>query len=371
MYTQVFTSSRPLRPASLWLVALGATALIVGFGIFATTARAQGSATFLSFDVPGAKFTSPESINSKGEISGWWSIVDYFDQPQGFVRDKCGVITVFNVPGAKETFDQFPQSINSHGDSVGGWFGTSPWPQPYLRRWDGTITSSLVPFATTSTAESINDREEILGTYSAPDGTAGGFVRDAHGRLQPFNVAGATGLSPQSINNRGVSVGSWSQGPDPTVFHGFIRDQAGAIKSFDVAGAVATYPGSINDKGQITGSWNARSSPMQGFVRNPDGSVTTFAVSGAGITYAQSINNRGEIVGYWFDAQTNFHGFVREPGGEIIPFDAPGAVSTGAASINDEGEIAGFYYDSANVLHGFIRIPSGREDARSDCSRHP
>jgi uncharacterized membrane protein len=354
----------------LRVITLASVGLMAALCTATTTTYAHDSIVFIVFDVPGAKFTSPASINDRGEIVGWWSSVGYLDQPHGFVRDRCGTITSFDVPGATATDVLFHQSINREGDSVGIWYGRSGEPGGFLRHRNGKITSSLVPGAATSSADSINDRGDVLGTFSDPDGTSAGFVRDEHGTVTPFNVPGAAALIPQSINNRGTSAGNWSENPDSNFFHGFVRDKTGSTTSFDVPGAMATYPASINDKGQIVGSWSATLFAFHGFLRDSDGTITLFDVAGAAATNPSSINDKGEIAGYWNDPATSHaHGFVRHVDGTVTLFDAPGAVLTIAASINAHGEIAGEYYDNANVLHGFVRVPSHREESREDCDR--
>src|ERR1700730_1468888 len=165
------------------VIALASVCLIAALCTSTTTTYAHDSISFITFEVSNSKFTNPASINDRGEIVGWWSNVGYLQQPQGFVRDRCGTITSFHVQGATETEVLFPQSINREGDSVGIWSGPSGFPGSFLRRRDGTITSLLVPGAATSTAESINDRSDILGTYSHPEGTTAGFVRDEHGTV--------------------------------------------------------------------------------------------------------------------------------------------------------------------------------------------
>jgi hypothetical protein len=117
-------SSVVLASRKSGIIGLALAGLTIELGVVTTAAYAQDSASFVSFEVTGAKFTSPESINNKGEIVGWWSSVGYLDQPQGFVRDACGTILSFNVPNAVATYVLFPPSINRQGDSVGDWYGS-------------------------------------------------------------------------------------------------------------------------------------------------------------------------------------------------------------------------------------------------------
>jgi len=52
--------------------------------------------SFITFDVTGAAFgTFPSGINSKGAITGWYSLTGFPDS-HGFVRGANGAITAFD-----------------------------------------------------------------------------------------------------------------------------------------------------------------------------------------------------------------------------------------------------------------------------------
>src|SRR6516165_1393891 len=59
--------------------------------------------------------------------------------------------------------------------------------------------------------------------------------------------------------------------------------------TFDVPGAIGTYPTSINQSGQIAGQW-WDSGTGHSFLRNTDGSIVPFDPSGAYWSTATSIN---------------------------------------------------------------------------------
>jgi hypothetical protein len=65
------------------------------------------------FTVPGASETYPWAINSKGEITGFAATV-----PQAFVRSASGHITTFAVDG----YQAFPYAINMGGVVVGKYY---------------------------------------------------------------------------------------------------------------------------------------------------------------------------------------------------------------------------------------------------------
>lgn len=77
--------------------------------------------TFTSFDVPGAVFVVPASINSVGEIVGTTSYTG-----GGFLREPDGIITMLYGPGS---IDLSPAAINDEG-TIAGFF----WAQ-WERYW--------------------------------------------------------------------------------------------------------------------------------------------------------------------------------------------------------------------------------------------
>jgi hypothetical protein len=177
---------------------------LAGLAGMAVNTYAQAPATIVSFDVPGAKFTSPASINKKGDIVGWWSSVGYGEQEQGFVRDRCGKIASFAVPDSIATD---PLSINDRGEIVGDWFPRAGGPPTdFVRHDDGSFTYFNVPGTGSTYVVSINDKGEIFGSWGNVDGTTGGFVRRKDGDFETFIIPGATFFILDQINNRGALV---------------------------------------------------------------------------------------------------------------------------------------------------------------------
>ena len=60
------------------------------------SASAQES-TFITFDPPGSVETIPNSMNSRGEITGYYFDGNIF---HGFLRSPHGTFTTFDFPGA-------------------------------------------------------------------------------------------------------------------------------------------------------------------------------------------------------------------------------------------------------------------------------
>jgi probable HAF family extracellular repeat protein len=87
----------------------------------------------------------------------------------------------------------------------------------------GSFTPLDVPDATSTTAEGINARGQIVGSYT----TGTGFPFQSHGFLfeegafTPLDVPDATSTTPTGINARGQIVGTFRAG-NGAIVHGFL-----------------------------------------------------------------------------------------------------------------------------------------------------
>src|SRR5271163_3321001 len=79
----------------------------------------------------------------------------------------------------------------------------------------------------------------------------------------------------------------------------FARESPNLFNTFQVPGALGTYPMSINDSETVTGYYTEPAGTQGGFVRSADGAVETFQVPGSILTEPVGINSAGEVVGYY------------------------------------------------------------------------
>src|SRR5437879_3679497 len=112
-----------------------------------------------------------------------------------------------------------------------------------------TVTTIDVPGAGGTSANGINGRGQIVGTYYA-GGIEHGFLLDS-GTFTTIDVPGARYTRLNGINGRGQIVGYYF-GDEPG--HGFLLD-SGTFTTIDFPGAGATKPFGINDRGQIVGEY--------------------------------------------------------------------------------------------------------------------
>jgi probable HAF family extracellular repeat protein len=180
------------------------------------------------------------------------------------------------------------------------------------------------------------------------------------GRYTPLDAVDGLTTAHTGINNRGQLVGSFS--PDRATLRGFVRDERGSYTTFDAASGVITHALDINDRGTAVGSYGV--TEVRGFVRKPNGAVTTIDVPGASSTFVAGINDRDQVVGSYVDADGREHGFLLERGQMTVidhpdAPDNPAATNTAAVDLNDRGQIVGFYADASGTYHGY-RYDKGR-----------
>jgi len=164
---------------------------------------------FIAFDPPNSYGTFPGSINDDGKVAGVFYDASQAPKLRGFVRDRRGGITVFDVPNASP-FGTTVLSINTGGD-VAGWFAD----------------------------------------MSTPFSEVHGFVRDRKGKITVFDPPNSGGTFAQSLNAGGDVAGYFIDRQNQ--WRGFVRDSKGKITAIDPPNSSYTQAININDGGDVAG----------------------------------------------------------------------------------------------------------------------
>src|SRR5204863_3633093 len=143
--------------------------------------------------------TRAYAINPSGEITGFFT--DSTNVAHGYVRSNQGVITVFDAPGAgtgpgEGTFPFSPLIINPKGAISGYYVDSSGVRHGFLRDKIGTITTFDVLGAGTSPGQgtfgyAISQTGAITGYYYDSANVGHGFLRDRNGIITTFDVPGS------------------------------------------------------------------------------------------------------------------------------------------------------------------------------------
>ena len=272
-----------------------------------------------------------------------------------------------DVPDATTTT---ANGINARGDIVGSFVDANGANHGFLLR-KGVFSAIDFPSASFTAARAINARGDIVGRFDDASGNQHGYVlRDAH--FTQIDYPGASTTTARGINNAGDITGRHfdSAGNE----NGFIL-QDGVFHNVRVPKSVTPlHPCStdvwmVMDNGTVAvGDFCTDvDSGIHGYIRNKAGDfqIVDFPRSGAPCSALRWINERGDIVGVYantLDDCDNFltHGFLLQQG-KYIPFDVPRATFTFVFAIDDDGEIVGNYTDKNGDVHGFKAIPNNEQ----------
>jgi hypothetical protein len=227
----------------------------------------------------------------------------------------------------------------------------------------GTFITFDVPGAQGTFPASINPAGDITGSYSDANGLGHSFVRSSNGTVTTFDVPGGTSSGGGAINPAGTVAGSYVYLNDPnSVPHLYLRTRNDAFSTFDVPGNIVLFflSESINPAGAITGTYFDDNFVSHGFLRASDGSIATIDAPGADTnpndfpngTLAVSINPEGVILGIYADTNRNNHGYLRAADGTFGTFDPPGPINAFLAAFGAEGPIPNLYMNPQGVITG-------------------
>ena len=253
---------------------------IIGFSRDANDVRhgfvRSRDGSFTSFDAPGAgtaafQGTRAYATNPSGTITGFF--IDSVNAFHGYVRSNQGVITVFDAPGAgtgpfQGTFPFSPLIMNPNG-AITGWSTDSALvSHGFLRDRNGAFTTFDVPGAGTESAPvRFPSRSAKVGR--SRDSTLTGPMRttvscEIRGASSPHTMFRAPARAPArvllagALTPNGTIMGNYFDADN--LSHGFLMERNGVFTTFDApdAGNVpgsfqGTYPFGINTNGAITG----------------------------------------------------------------------------------------------------------------------
>lgn len=317
--------------------------------------------------VPG-DFEDVSLVLTNVTVGDVWMDADYSLIPAS-TRAGGYEFASFDVPNARWTV---PLGINTAGQVV----GDANFPPPIgmgeaysaFLRSGGVFSTFTFPGSTSSEANGVNDRGQIVGTYGIQGAGFRGFLTTtaAFGTTTLIDVPGAVGTVLGDINEAGDIVGMYDSGGNNP--HGFLRTAGGSFVTLDYPGAVHTWAYGNNDLSQIAGNWRVANGGVfspgtHAWIRASPGQFMSFDVPLAAATIATGINGAGQVTGSFLDANGRQHGYLRDAAGAFTPIDVLGSIYTEARNISNAGHITGTWQDSAGqstgIYHGFVATPVG------------
>ena len=207
------------------------------------------------------------SINARGDIAGVY--VDATDVTHGYLRHAGGRVEEIAYPGG---FDTEAFGVNNFGVVI-GLYTDAEGNAHAFKRTDGVYENIDVAGGLVTVPLSINDWGQVAGEYVKTPDTAGfGYIQYPGGRTT-FHTA--PGSAPEqsyfiSINNRRDVLGTYTDEAGAT--HNFIR-QGGAYVPFtipDSFGAAFFSAQTINNRQDVVGYYVDAANVAHGFVARAD-----------------------------------------------------------------------------------------------------
>jgi uncharacterized membrane protein len=269
----------------------------------------------------------------------------------GFLGHEDFDYTVIRHPEGTHTY---VNRMNARGQVVGDFLDASG-------RWDGFLHHEggferiSFPGSAWTYAYGINDRGDIVGTYSA-GGIQSAYIL-AKGEYRKLDAPPGYQTRAYDINSRGTVSGAYHTGAAGTKWQPAIWEQdfftpLPVITS--TLGADMAEGFGINDRGEVVGHYTVPGDvytppgnlKMYGFVYR-DGAVTaSLDYPGSGwMSCAWGMGPDGTAAGHYTDVATpevNVAGYLWKEGSFTARLVAPGAISTFPSVVTRNGVIAGY-----------------------------
>ena len=249
--------------------------------------------TYTTLDPPGSTFTEVYGINDQGDIVG----EDFAPQHHGFIL-QGSVLSTIDFPGANTHASERPVGINNLDEIVGIYADNDSRFHGYLYKADQFISIDVpFPGVTTTVANGINSKGDIVGTYRDSSGGHGFLKKGSTFYSIDVPFPGVTGTAATGINNKGEIVGFYQYGSYSGYPHGFIFANGEFTRldaSFPGIQAVSTEVLGTNDLGEIFGLYGAGEGATQPFLAKPAGPEFVYVANA----------NSGNVSGYTIDATT-------------------------------------------------------------------
>jgi uncharacterized membrane protein len=295
-----------MRNPNRWLMT-GALALALTAGIQTPSAQSGNDRSFdyFTLDIPGASASTPQGINARGDIVGFYVKNNV---THGFLLSE-DVLTTIDYPGAILT-----------------------------------------------TARGINAQGDIVGSYRVagePAVNVHGYLLSRHGEFSRVDFPGHTNTIPQRITSAGLILGCRHDNDMMVTMRGIAMNAKDLMGGTEI-GAFGSMSNGATPNGRLTVGlfFDMDLNRGRGFLLHNGSDLVPFDVPGSASTAAWDVNPSGAVVGVYVAANIA-HGFVWS-GPQFESIDVPGAQSTRAFGINPQGTIVGTYTDTSNRTHGFI-----------------
>jgi probable HAF family extracellular repeat protein len=238
----------------------------------------------------------------------------------------------------------------------------SAWAAPPFPKYALIEIPSIVAAGGSMSATAINDRDEVVGNATQPDGAPfygaahAFFYQHSSGAVNQLTFGSEQGSYAFGINDKGIIAG-YAENPDPP--QAVLWSSSGGTEGL----GAATIAMAVNEHGTVVGNYDCEvadcaavwSGPTYAFAALPGLSSPPpppYCFAPPPQSNALAINNRGHIVGWAETAGDCGGGAVEWHDGNItllVPDAANG--SSVANALNDQDDVVGVSGDHAFLYH--------------------
>ncbi len=235
-------------------------------------------ASYRNENFPGSVQTQVTGLNDKGVTVGFWSSMNnanMVNDNSGFY-EKNGKFHNADFPTGTPASPPVDQllGVNNSDVAVGFWTDANGNNHGYkfninTKRFT-VVTDPGAPGASL-TAAAINSGGDIAGFYTNPaTGTTDGFLK-YHGKFTDLAVPGASATTALGVNDRDEVVGTYTVGTgSDAVMHGFTWTPGGGFVSIDDPhGMGTTTINGVNNAGDLVGFYVDAAGNTDGMLATP------------------------------------------------------------------------------------------------------
>ena len=236
----------------------------------------------------------------------------------------------------------------------------------------GRYVNENFPGSVQTQVTGLNNRGVTVGFWSNTNkgsGDANFAWVNVGGQFRSADFPTGDGASPVvdqllGVNDEDLAVGFWTDANGNN--HGYsFNALTGQFRSVVDPGdaGLSLSANAINDRGDVAGAYTTAAGTTDGFLLTHRGQFIDLAVPGASSTMALGVNNRDEVVGTYTVGSGGLaqnHGFTWTPQHGFHSLDEPqGQGATTINGVNDFGQLVGFYVDASGNTDGFLATPQG------------
>jgi probable HAF family extracellular repeat protein len=188
-----------------------------------------------------------------------------------------------------------------------------------------------------SMALDINNRGQVVGTSTTPDGRGHAFLWEK-GQMTALDLPEGVYTSARYISDSGIIAGTITYSFVGSIQHTFVWEQ-GQVTILDTLGGGYSAPTGINNRGQVIGVSRTLEGAGHAFIWQA-GELISLEIPGMRSTRANAITPSGQVLVVGWNELHESRAFIWKDG-QFTDLGTLGGCCTMALAMNDSGQVSG------------------------------